>query len=281
MPDIPKSLGNENRSSILPTTTPDSMGFFGSPYSPADALIAPATIGVRAGDSLESVVNAVKGVGYYVDMIGFGGPSSAITQGMPLKPLGVNYFMNTGQTCSNGATMYQYFEGIPTGGALGPKVQRAIRQMGLPGLQGLAPGMMEDAENALNPIPLMTAMLGSGYPQCKRVALPVGDMYGNIRDPDTKVPWIEHPEDAIYLGKKGKGPQWYQERWVQDTDNKGNPITLDKDTWTKTPKIFNPDGTPIKRNKEGFETMMTATGTVVVVGILAFLAFGMIGSRQK
>lgn len=284
MANVPKPQGNETRTSILPTTTPDSMGFFGSPYSPADALIAPATIGVKANNTLESVVDAVKGVGYYVDMIGFGGPSSAITQGMPLAPLGVNYFMNTGQTCSNGATMYQYFEGIPTGDALGARMKNAMSDMGLPTLQGLAPGMMEDAQNGLNPMPLMTAMFGSGYPQCKRVTLPVGDSYGRIKDPKDGTPWIEHPEDAIPQKSKNNRPGmqgrpvWYQERWVQDTDRYGFPILLDKETWAATPKIFNPDGTPIKKKKEGFETMLTTTGTIAVVGLLCLVL--VIGSRR-
>jgi hypothetical protein len=272
---IPKPQGNETRESILPSTVPDDMGFFGSPYSPADALLAPAAIGVKANDTLASVVDAVKGVGFYVDMIGFGGPSSSITQGMPLRPLGVNYFMNTGQTCSNGATMYQYFKGIPTGDALGPKVQKAISDMGLPGLKGLAPGMMEDAQNGLNPMPLMTAMLGSGYPQCKRVRLPVGDAYGNIKDPEDGTSWIESPQDAFK-----QGDLYYQERWVQDTDPKGKPILLDKTAWAKEPKIFNPNGTPIKnKKKEGFETMLTTTGAVAVVGILAFIAYGVVCSQ--
>lgn len=272
MSTIPKPQGNETRVSILPSTPPDGIGFFGSPYSPADAMLTPAAINVKAGDSLDSVIDAVKGVGFYVDMIGFGGPSSKITQGMPIRPLGVNYFMNTGQTCSNGATMYQYFEGIPTGDALGAKVQKAMRDMGLPGLKGLAPGMMEDAERGLNPMPLMTAMLGSGYPQCKQVTLQVGDAYGQIRDPDDKTPWIERPQDAFK-----RGGLYYQTRWVQDTDGKGKPVTLNKEDWSKTPKRFNPDGTP---KKEGFSDMLTATSTVAVVGVLCFLAYGVIGSRR-
>jgi hypothetical protein len=272
MSTIPKPQGNETRVSILPSTPPDGIGFFGSPYSPADAMLTPAAINVKADDTLDSVINAVKGVGFYVDMIGFGGPSSKITQGMPIRPLGVNYFMNTGQTCSNGATMYQYFEGIPKGDALGEKVQKAMRDMGLPGLKGLAPGMMEDAERGLNPMPLMTAMLGSGYPQCKRVTLQVGDAYGQIRDPDDKTPWIERPDDAFK-----RGGLYYQTRWVQDTDGKGKPVTLNKKDWTNTPKQFNPDGTP---KKEGFSDMLTATSTVAVVAVLCFLAYGVLGSRR-
>ena len=95
--------GSETRTSILPSMVPSGIGFFGSPYKPADAMLAPPQIGVEVGDSMDSVINAVKGVGFYADQIGFGAPSTGLTQGMPLQPLGVNYFMKTGLTCSNGA----------------------------------------------------------------------------------------------------------------------------------------------------------------------------------
>ena len=89
-------MGNDSRAAVLPTSTASGPGFLGPDYNPADELSAPAQIGVHRGDSLESVVGAVKGVVYYTDMIGFGQSSSPFTKGMPgLKPLGVNYFLRT------------------------------------------------------------------------------------------------------------------------------------------------------------------------------------------
>ena len=79
--------GNENRTSIIPTVVPSGIGFFGSPYSPADAMLTPGQIGVQVGDSMGSVIGAVKGVGFYTDQIGFGAPSTGLTEGMPLQPL--------------------------------------------------------------------------------------------------------------------------------------------------------------------------------------------------
>jgi len=177
--------GSETRSSILPSMIPSGIGFFGSPYSPADAIKTPSQIGVKVGDSMSDVINAIKGVGFYTDQIGFGAPSTALTQGMPLAPLGVNYFMKTGLTCSNGAEMWEYVQGITQGDALGNKIKNAMSEMGLPPLKGLAPGMIEDAENALNPAPLINALFGSGYPQCKQGSYSVGDAYCNIADPST------------------------------------------------------------------------------------------------
>jgi hypothetical protein len=261
--------GSERRRTMLPSTVPSGIGFFGSPYKPADAMLTPGQIGVEVGDSMESVINAVKGVGFYSDQIGFGAPSTGLTAGMPLKPLGVNYFIKTGVKCSNGADMWQYMKGITEGNALGEKTKRAMEEMGLPPLKGLAPGMIEDAQNGLNPAPLMSALFGSGYPQCKKVKLYVGDAYGKIEDPDTGENWIGE-KDGITKISNGH----MQTRWVQDTDRSGNPVNLTRDEWLSEPKTFNPDGTPIRI--ESFENMLTHPSTIIVVGVLCLLALGLI-----
>lgn len=267
--------GTETRTTLLPTAQPSGIGFLGSSYSPADSLLTPAQIGVTTGNSLSDVMNAVKGVAFYTDMIGFGQSSSPFTQGMPLQPLGINYFLNTGQTCSNGATMYKYFQGIPQGNALGNKVQTAMAQMGLPQLKGLAPGMIEDAENALNPMPMLNAAFGSGYPQCKKATLQVGDLYGKIADPSTGQPWIEDPSTAF----QGSDGLMYQTRWIQDTDAAGNPINLNRDQWVNTPKTMNPDGTP--KVKEQFENVFSSPKTIATIGLLCILMFGVLSSKKK
>jgi hypothetical protein len=268
--------GNESRLSILPSTAPSGIGFLGSPYSPADALQTPAQIGVRVGNSMSDVVNAVKGVAFYTDMIGFGESSSALTSGMPLAPLGVNYFLKTGQKCSNGADMYTYFEGIPRGDVLGTRVQGAMKEMGLPQLRGLAPGMMEDAKSALNPGPMLNALFGSGYPQCRLEKRQVGDLYGKVRDPTTGEAWIDDIDSAV----QGSDGLMYQEKWVQDRDSAGNPISLSREQWAKTPKTYNADGTP-RLKKEGFVGTMTHPATLGAVAVLGLIAYGMLAMRRR
>ena len=264
--------GSETRTSILPSMVPSGIGFFGSPYKPADAMMTPPQIGVEVGDSMDSVINAVKGVGFYSDQIGFGAPSTGLTQGMPLAPLGVNYFIKTGVSCSNGADMWQYMQGITQGDALGDKLKMVMAEMGLPPLKGLAPGMIEDAENALNPSPLINALFGSGYPQCKQVTMPVGDSYGRIADPDTGEIWISNPETAV-----NNGNGYVQTYWIQDTDSQGNPVNLTRDQWAAAPKTFNPDGTPAQtQQQEAFESMMTRPSTIIVVGVLCLLALAFV-----
>lgn len=263
--------GSESRSSLLPSVVPDGLGAFGSSYNPADAMLTPPQIGVNVGSSMGDVVNAVKGVGFYVDQIGFGAPSTGLTNGMPLRPLGVNYFIKTGATCSNGADMWNYMQGIPQGDALGPKIKSVMAQMGLPPLKGLAPGMIEDAEHALDAKPLINAMFGSGYPQCKQVTLPVGDSYGNIADTTTGEPWISMPSTA-----RRSGDGYVQTMWVQDTYPNGDPVNLSRDQWVAAPKTMRPNGTRIQ---EGFELFVSRPATVITVGVLCLIAFSVL--RKK
>ena len=271
MSQVPQQ-GTENRPSILPTAL-FSAGDFGSSYSPASAMLTPPQLGIRVGDSMSDVVNAVKGVGFYVDQIGYGAPSTGLTNGMNLRPLGVNYFIKTGAQCSNGANMWNYMEGIPKGDAFGSKFNNVMQDMGLPSLKGLGPGMIEDARHALDPAPLMNSLFGSGYPQCKQVTLHVGDAYNRIQDPDTGDYWISDPEKAQYTGSG-----YVQTRWVQDTDGKGQPINLTREQWAKTKKTHNKDGSP-KKIRSAFVGHMTHPSTIIVIGVLCLIAYGTLRRR--
>jgi len=247
-----KQMGNEKRANVLPVGTASGPGFLGPSYNPADQMLPPAQIGVRRGGDLGDVVGAVKGVIYYGDMIGFGAPSSRFTQGMPgLNPLGVNYFINSGLTCSNGAPMWEFVQTIPDGSALGQKVKDALAGVGLPGLRGMAPGMLEDVKFALDPFPVINAVVGSGYPKCNLVKKMVGDADGNIQNVDGEL--LVDPVGLI-LGNDGK---YYQERWIQakypikkrrpgesqeTAEARAEPIQLSYEDWQKEPKIYQENG---------------------------------------
>lgn len=230
-------VGNDARKNVLPVKPASGPGFLGPNYSPADEMLPPASIGVRRGDNLEDVIGAVKGVIYYGDMIGFGQASSGFTENMPgLKPLGVNYFINSGLTCSNGATMWEYVKTIPDGSALGKKVQKAIKDVGLPQLRGMAPGLIEDVKFALDPAPVINAVVGSGYPQCRLERLLVGNADGQIQNVDGQL-----LVDPVGLMGSGSGP-FFQERWVQERDNRGDPIQLSYEDWQAAPKPYKDNG---------------------------------------
>ena len=158
------SAGLESRTTILPqpaipTKVP---GVFGPDYSFADSVPLPGDVGVYDGNSINSVIDAVKGAAFYIDTIGFGSSSSSLTSGLGVKPLGVNTYMRTGFKCSNGADMWMYNAGIPTGNAFGPRIKKGLESANMPPLKGLAPGILEDVEVALDPTPIMSAIFGTG-----------------------------------------------------------------------------------------------------------------------
>lgn len=242
------SLGNEQRTSILPTASISQ--FVGPDYDFAAELPLPNEVGVRKGNSLSSVIDGVKGVAYYADMIGFGESSSPFTRGFSknlLRPLGINYFAPTGAKCSNGADMWTYIEGVPTGEAFGKRVKEALASVQLPGLRGLAPGILEDATAALNPVPIVNTVFGTGYPKCALQEKPVGDFLGRIRGKDGVV-WIEDKGDIIY--RQGKA---FQRKWIQAVDGRGKPIYMDQEQWQAEydKRQFCPDGSRISSHIDG------------------------------
>jgi hypothetical protein len=233
----------------LPTPSiPTGTGIMGPDFDFSDQIRLPAEIGVRDGNSMESVVNAVKGVSYYIDTIGFGAPTSPMSSGMDIRPIGVNFWSKTGLKCSNGADMWSYTETIPKGDALGKRVQAGL---GATQLRGLAPGIIEDAKSALNPVPLMKSIFGTGYPECVLEEKVVGDQDGYIQkrkalpngileSTPTGPYYIDLPQSAY---KKSDG-RYYQRRWTWKAD-------LNEQQWKQTPKTYCPDGFPIKNHRNG------------------------------
>lgn len=230
---------------VLPV--PKGPGMLGPDFSFADQIKLPSEIGVRDGNSMQSVVDAVKGVSFYIDTIGFGAPTSPLSSGMDIRPIGVNFFSKTGLKCSNGADMWVYTETIPKGNMFGDRVSKAL---GGTQLKGLAPGIIEDAQSALNPVPLIKSVFGTGYPLCKLEEKEVGDQDGFIRkrkvlengrleSTPTGPFYIDLPETAYK--KNGK---YYQKRWVWQAD-------LNETQWKNTPKTYCPDGFPIKNHMNG------------------------------
>lgn len=267
-------LGMNSGSDVLPVIkTEEGPGLLGPDYDFSDNVPTPAEIGVSSGGSINHVLDAVKAVSWYTDMIGFGQATNSLSRGMwnnGREPyaLGVNYFVKTGQKCPNGKEMFMYVEGIPKGDMLGPRVTKAMAQMGLPGLRGLGPGAVEDAENALDPRPILSAVFGSGYPDCEEVIKVVGDQNNRIKNPETGKYYVEHPEtvstsassvsdayDSFYenvykfykdypaiieMYKKqqealkevlNNSSVKYQKRWIQKLDGKGRPVFLTKEEY--------------------------------------------------
>jgi len=227
----------------------DNYGFFGPEYSYADNIPLPGDIGVRQEASFGAILDAVGGLNFFVDTIAFGGPTFFDTHNP--QPMGIRYFLNTEQRCSNGATMSEYFDGVTKGDLLGDRVAAGLASAGLPGLKGLAPGMLENARDALDPRPIFSAVTATGYPVCQQVVCPVGDVNGAIQNPglpgDAPTQYIIDP---VQYGNAGMaGPT--QTRWVQAYDSNGTAITITKDEFGATPKCYNADGSYMDRPPTG------------------------------
>jgi len=221
----------------------DDYGYFGPNYSFADSIPLPAQIGVRQESSFGAIIDAVGGINYYVDTIAFGGPTFFDKQNP--EPMGIRYFLNSEMRCSNGATMSEYLDGVTRGDLLGTHVEEALASSGLPGLKGLAPGMLENARDALDPRPIFAAVSGTGYPVCQQVVCPVGDVNGVTFDYQTGQQYIIDPVQPNSAGAAT------QTRWVQAYDANGYPINITKDEFGATPKCYNADGTYMERPPDG------------------------------
>lgn len=228
-PFVGEQLGNETRTSIIPKGNTD-LGYTEPTYDYSAAIPMPNQVGVRQDSSLSSVIDAVKGMAFYMDTIGFAEPSSSLTQGMPLYPIGINYFMPTYQTCPNGARMWTYINGIPKGDALGSSVQNAFKASGFPALKGLAPGMVEDTKVAMNPKPFINAIIGDPFPDCEQKTLPIGTSTGVTTD----LPGVQF---------ELQGGRPVQTKWVQKTDGRGKPVFISREKYICTKKTHNEDGT--------------------------------------
>lgn len=288
--NLQQQIGLETRSEILPSQVPKGMDFLGPNYNYGDEIFRPKAVGVRRDDTFSSVTDAVKGMAYYLDTIAFGQSSNSMTRGMPFKKYGVNYFIKTGAKCSNGADMNQYIELIPKGDAFGKNIGKAVAEMGATELRGLAPGIVEDAKAAMNPTPLLGALMGTGYPRCKLVTKPVGDEYGYVKSQETGDYWVEDPSTLVQCTKSPDGT-WLTngQKWIELNPASPPPLNsplrpcqtryildemVSKELWDSDNKTMNPDGTPAVQTTEGFEpddnrVLFSIFATLIVANIWA------------
>ena len=239
-------------------------------YNFADEMKYPSELDIKRDGSVErgsaQIERNVAGIQYYVDAMAYGNPTKSVpgygrVNYIDQQPMGLRYFFNTGQQCSNGADMYQYMttitQGMPMG--MGNGLEKLLGNK----LQGLAPGVLQDSFDAMNPLPIFTAAMGTGYPKCKLMEAPVGDANGEIKsrfqkpvfnqnptgadDPPIMVPniWVDPATDKAYK-KNGK---WVLNRWVFD-----KWITQDEFYWTqsqlkKMGRLYRPGDVPDQNTK--------------------------------
>lgn len=203
---------------------PDMSSVLGPVYDYSGELKSPDELDIRMGDgSLDGIGRAAAGVDYYAGALGYG-KSVGLSKNEPTMskqhPLGLNFFLKTGATCSNGANMYEYVSTVPVGipGELGDKLAKEMNGIRL---QGLAPGIINDAGNALNPAPFFNAVIGSGFAKCKQETQPVGDYEGKLKSERVQGqrPWIDTSVEKVVMKtengeKKPHATHWVFDKWV-------------------------------------------------------------------
>jgi hypothetical protein len=235
-------MSTPNPTVVEPKKEPTDYGYFGPNYSVTDDIKLPGDLGVRQESSFAAIFDSVGGINYYLDTIAFGS-ATGFDKGNPY-PLGIRYYLDTGVKCSNGSTMNEYVDGVTKGDLLGERVAKGLASSGLPGMKGLAPGMLENARDALDPRPIFTALSGTGYPVCQQVLCPVGTTVGKIQASDAKKPFIVGPIQVV-------NGLPHQKRWVQAYTDDGYAISVSKDEYNNSLKCYNPDGTYMARPPEG------------------------------
>jgi hypothetical protein len=184
---------------------PDTSALLGPVYDYSGEIPSPQELGIKMGNgSAKGIARGAAGIDYYAGTIGYG-KSVGLSQKMKgmkdQHPLGLNFFLKTGATCSNGEPMYEYVSTIPKGipGELGDKLAKEMKGFRF---QGLAPGIVNDAGAALNPAPFFNAAIGSGFAKCKQITKQVGDYNGKLKSDRVKGrPWIDPSKETITTQK--------------------------------------------------------------------------------
>lgn len=242
-------------------------GYFEPDYQFYKSIPTPKQLGMKRGGKMDFVMEAGEIAAYYGDLMVFGESSGKFTRNyaptgkmvrefgvQPIQKFGVNYFIPTGLTCHNGAEMFNYIQTIPKGDALGKNMQRALSSVGMPPLQGLAPGAVEDMKAATDIRGLTKVFFGSMYPICVKQTLLVGTPDGKIKNKDGS-PLITKPDTVEMINGIP-----HQTRWIQSTKPNGEPLTLSKEEFDKIPKSLNFDGSSLY-TKENF-TAKDSTGII-------------------
>lgn len=189
-------------------------GMLGPNYSYADNIPSPSELGIERSANPTKIFKAAAGVNYYSDTMAFG-TSSGLARMMKMEqqPMGVRFFVKTNLKCSNGQDMHDYVDTVPRG-IQDARFEPVKKALGVD-LKGLAPGILQSTVDAMDPRKLFDAVLGTGYPRCKEVELPVGDLNG--RTSQTKTAggqtwtnqWVDGP-----VQPNGKQKRWVLDKWI-------------------------------------------------------------------
>jgi hypothetical protein len=135
-----------------PTAQTDLMG---PSYSYTDNIPGPSSMGIGTEGTFSQLGSNLGGIGNYVSVMIDGDP-----------PLGNQFFVNTGGTCTapdgSSQSRYNYINNKPSGAGLLPASMSEIGS----GSNGLIPGVIGDIEG-LNPMYMMNALMADTSPKCE------------------------------------------------------------------------------------------------------------------
>ena len=127
----------------------------GPSYSYADHIPGPSSLGVGSDGTFSQLGNNASAIGTYVKTLISGDP-----------PLGNQYFVNTGGTCTASdnsiQSRYNYISNLASGSELVPA---AMSELGTD-FNGLIPGIFGDIEG-LNPLYMFKALSSDSSPPCE------------------------------------------------------------------------------------------------------------------
>lgn len=149
-------LGSNSLWSDISTGAPNAeTDMMGPSYSYVDNIPGPSSLGIGSAGTFNQLGTNLSGVGTYV---------STLIDGDP--PLGNQFFVNTGGTCTapDGSTQsrYNYINNKSSGSGLLPS---GMSELGS-GFNGLIPGVIGDIEG-LNPMYMMSALMADSSPKCE------------------------------------------------------------------------------------------------------------------
>lgn len=140
----------------------------GPEYSYADNISGPSALGIGSDGTFSQLGRNASGISYYVQQLITGDP-----------PLGNQFFINTGGTCTatDGSIQSRsnYINNMSSGSAAMPA---AMSELGTD-FNGLIPGVVDDIEG-LNPLHLFSALMADASPACSCYQCPTtsGRQYG-------------------------------------------------------------------------------------------------------
>jgi hypothetical protein len=131
----------------------------GPSYSYMEHIKSPSELGVGSRGTVGQIATNTSAIGSYIKYM-ISGPA-----------LGNRYFVNTGGSCEASdksiQSRHNFINNVASGAQLLPQSMKSSLGGIASDFDGLIPGMMEDAEEGLNPVHLFSSLSADSTPACE------------------------------------------------------------------------------------------------------------------